>query len=107
MTMTSPKIKAGGKPSAPAPQASPPKIGERESGLSLDPLSYLLSVVADPAADPRRRDRCAIAAAPYVHPRPQPVGKKQRAAKEARQAGTGTPWGEDLAGHWHDLHDRQ
>jgi hypothetical protein len=100
MTMTSPKIKAGGKPSAPAPQASPPKIGERESGLSLDPLSYLLSVVADPAADPRRRDRCAIAAAAYVHPRPQPVGKKRQAAKEAQRAGAGTQWAGDLDGDW-------
>ena len=31
------------------------------------PLEYMLAVLADPTADEDRRDRMAIAAAPYVH----------------------------------------
>jgi hypothetical protein len=33
------------------------------------PLDYMLSVLRDPNAGPERRDRMAIAAAPYIHPR--------------------------------------
>jgi len=33
------------------------------------PLEYMLAVMTDPTADALRRDRMAIAAAPYVHPR--------------------------------------
>jgi hypothetical protein len=33
------------------------------------PLDYMLSVMRDPAADHKRRDAMAMAAAPYVHPR--------------------------------------
>jgi hypothetical protein len=33
------------------------------------PLDYMLSVMRDPAADHKRRDAMAMAAAPYLHPR--------------------------------------
>jgi hypothetical protein len=33
------------------------------------PLDYMLSVMRDPAADLKRRDAMAMAAAPYLHPR--------------------------------------
>ena len=33
------------------------------------PLHYMLSVMRDPAADNKRRDAMAMAAAPYLHPR--------------------------------------
>src|ERR1700751_6080134 len=33
------------------------------------PLDYMLSVMRDANADPRRRDAMAIAAAPYLHPK--------------------------------------
>ena len=33
------------------------------------PLDYMLAVMRDPAADHKRRDAMAIAAAPYLHPR--------------------------------------
>ena len=33
------------------------------------PLDYMVSVMRDPKADPRRRDAMAAAAAPYVHHR--------------------------------------
>lgn len=42
-----------------------------EQGLS--PLEYLLSIVRDSAADEARRIDAAKAAAPYVHPRLQPI----------------------------------
>jgi hypothetical protein len=62
------------------------------------PLDYLLSVIRDETADKDRRDRMAIAAAPYCHPRLIPVkpGKKQRVIAEAATAGIGTQWARDL-----------
>ena len=33
------------------------------------PLDYMLSVMRDTAADSKRRDAMAMAAAPYLHPR--------------------------------------
>jgi hypothetical protein len=38
-----------------------------------DPLSHLLAVMNDPTASTARRDRAAIAAAGYVHPKARPV----------------------------------
>lgn len=43
-----------------------------------DPLAYLLSVMRDPQADLARRDRAAIAALPYVHPRPSAPTKAEQ-----------------------------
>src|SRR6516165_7799467 len=37
------------------------------------PLDYMLSVMRDGHADPKRRDAMAIAAAPYLHPKVSPV----------------------------------
>jgi hypothetical protein len=34
---------------------------------NLTPLQYMLGIIRDPAADERRRDMMAVAAAPYVH----------------------------------------
>jgi len=65
----------------------------------MSPLDYMLTVMRDPQADPMRRDRLAIAAAPYVHPRVEPTsrGKKKRAEDAAKTAAVGTEWGNDLA----------
>lgn len=63
---------------------------------NLTPLAYMLKVMNDPGNDPARRDRMAQAAAPYVHPRAEAGGKKAVAAEEARVAGAGTDWGDDL-----------
>jgi hypothetical protein len=62
----------------------------------LSPLSYMLTVMNDAAADPARRDRMAVSAAPYCHPRADAIGKKAEAAKAARHAGIGTEWENDL-----------
>ena len=63
------------------------------------PLEYMLSVINDASADQNRRDRMAIASAPYVHSRPADVklGKKEMAEKAAKDAGAGSDWGDDLA----------
>jgi hypothetical protein len=37
------------------------------------PLDYMLGVMRDAKADPKRRDAMAIAAAPYLHPKVSPV----------------------------------
>jgi hypothetical protein len=40
------------------------------------PLDYMLSVVRDANADPKRRDAMAMAAGPYLHPKVSPVEAK-------------------------------
>jgi hypothetical protein len=40
---------------------------QRDSGLS--PLDYMLQLMRDETADPRRRDYAASQAAPYCHPK--------------------------------------
>jgi hypothetical protein len=66
------------------------------------PLDYMISVIRDPKASQDRRDRMAIAAAPYCHARvieaaSRPPGKKEQQAEAADVAGVGTPWADDLA----------
>jgi len=56
----------------------------------LEPLDYMLAVMNDHAADKERRDRMAIAAAPFVHPRiAEGKGKKQEKENKAKNAGAG------------------
>jgi hypothetical protein len=40
------------------------------------PLDYMLSVMRDAHADPKRRDAMAMAVAPYLHPKMSPVEAK-------------------------------
>ena len=58
---------------------------------NLDPLAYMLRVMNDPGAEPERRDRMAIAAAPFMHPRATGVakGKKELQAERAKAAASG------------------
>lgn len=58
------------------------------------PLEYMLAVMRDDRVDPMRRDRMAIAAAPYVHDKPsdRALGKKEQAAIDAQTAHEGTQW---------------
>ena len=43
------------------------------------PIAYLIAVMTDPAADFRRRDRAARAAARYIHAKPAPTSKASKA----------------------------
>lgn len=85
---------AGRKPKIKAPPAvaAPAEIKARS------PLEYMLDVMNDPQAEALRRDRMAIAAAPFVHMRAGEAkpGKKEVAAEAARTAGDGSDWGDDL-----------
>jgi len=76
------------------PSRQPPHVVALTEG-QVTPLSWLLSVVNDPAADPRRRDRAAAALLPFCHARPTPVGKKRQQAEEAAKASR-DEWGGDL-----------
>lgn len=68
--------------------------GERKT-----PLEYMLDVMNNTGADSGRRDRMAVAAAPFVHARASDMkpGKKEQADDAARSAGEGSEWGDDLA----------
>lgn len=49
----------------------------------------MLSVMNDPGADQGRRDRMAVAAAPYLHPKIAEGGKKEQKNSAAKTAGAG------------------
>lgn len=54
---------------------------------NMTPLEYMLDVMNNRKADPNRRDRMAVAAAPFVHGKMGEHGKK--AAKDAAAAAVG------------------
>jgi hypothetical protein len=71
------------------PTNPPPKL--------VTPLEHMLGVLNDPTAAPNRKDRMAIAAAPYCHARLVEPAKRDQRAEAARSAGgRGTPWEGDL-----------
>ena len=55
------------------------------------PLEYMLSVMNDDDQEPTRRDRMAMAAAPYVHARASDVapGKKEQKQEAAEKVAAG------------------
>jgi hypothetical protein len=73
---------------------------KRESRkVGLKPLEYMLEVMNDQKAEPSRRDRMAIAAAPFVHARAENSKSKRDTAQEAAAAvaaGGAGEWGDDL-----------
>jgi hypothetical protein len=82
---------AGRPKGAKAPKAKPINVAPdikkaaRKSGMS--PLDYMLTVMNDDQSDNDRRDRMAIAAAPYVHEKPsdKTLGKKELQQLEAEK----------------------
>jgi len=56
---------------------------------NLDPLAYMLKVMNDPVVELDRRDRMAIAAAPYCHSRKGEGNKKEERGERARKAAKG------------------
>lgn len=53
------------------------------------PLEHMLAVMNNPLEDNARRDRMAIAAAPFIHPRAGEVGKKETKEEAAKKAASG------------------
>lgn len=53
------------------------------------PLEYMLAVLRDPTASADRKDRLAIAAAPFMHPKKGESGKKEERASAAKKASSG------------------
>lgn len=57
---------------------------------NLKPLEYMLKVMNDPTVNKDRRDRMAIASAPYLHARKgDGLGKKDELQERAKKAGSG------------------
>ena len=63
----------------------------RKSLGGLSPLEYMLTVMNDRLVDDARRDKMAIAAAPYVHGRADAVapGKKEQKQEAAEKVAAG------------------
>jgi hypothetical protein len=63
-----------------------PKSATITDTISRDetPLAYMLRIVNDPKADAMRRDRLAIAAAPYCHPRISDMRVTQKQLRAGR-----------------------
>ena len=53
------------------------------------PLDYMLRNMRDPSVDEARRDRLAVAAAPFVHAKVGDGGKKEQEKDRAADAATG------------------
>jgi phage terminase small subunit len=58
-------------------------------GIERTPLEYMLKVMNDTTADASRRDRMAIAAAPFVHGKIPEGGKKDARNDAAKDASGG------------------
>jgi phage terminase small subunit len=86
------------KPRGPTKTPFPKDVVADARAAGMRPLEYMLAVLNDAAADEVRRDRMAIAAAPYCHPRvaDRSWGKKDQQAEAAETAGTDTEWAGDL-----------
>ena len=69
----------------------PEDILAEAAAEKMTPLNYMLKVMMDTEADPARRDRMAVSAAPYCHPRKGEAGtgKKDEQLDRARVAGAG------------------
>lgn len=83
----------GYRPGAGRPRGAKNKTKNQKTHLrkeNLLPLEFMLRVMNDTAADKERRDRMAIAAAPFCHARKgEGVGKKEEKTDKAKQAGAG------------------
>lgn len=85
------EAKAAAKPAKAS--AKNQKTEERIERIERTPLEYMVDVMNDPNADQARRDRMALAAAPFVHGKIAEVGagkkeqQKQKAEELAKSGG--------------------
>jgi phage terminase small subunit len=79
------RVKKPGKP-----PGIPADITQAAAAENMTPLAYMLKVMNDAEAAKERRDRMAVAAAPFIHPRKgEGQGKKDEKADRAKAAGSG------------------
>lgn len=73
------------------PVDTPAEVAAEAKVANKTPLDYMLTVMNDASIDAARRDRMAVAAAPFMHPRKEPVGqgKKESTAEQAKKAAGG------------------
>ena len=76
---------------APGPATVPADIKQAARLAQMTPKDYMLQVMNDPEAAVERRDRMAIAAAPFCHARAEAEGggKKEQRAQRAKEVGIG------------------
>lgn len=73
-----------GRPKGSTTSADTPKSVKREARKAgMTPLEYMLDVMNDAEAEDGRRDRMAIAAAPFVHARAEAVAEGKKAQRQA------------------------
>lgn len=83
-------VKLGEELSKTADQKNiPDDIKNDAKAENLSPLEYMLKVINDPQADLERKDKLAIAAAPFFHDKPGRKGKKEEREDRAKKAGAG------------------
>lgn len=71
-------------------QESTPQSRDQAAALvAKSPLEHLLAVMNDPSQPDSRRDKAAIAAAPFVHRKPGELGKKEQQAEAAKEVTKG------------------
>lgn len=73
-----------GTTKAAAKADAPAAIKREAKKAGLTPLDYMLQVMNDAEADDARRDRMAIAAAPFVHVKPAEVQGGVKAERQKR-----------------------
>jgi len=86
-----PKGSKGGQRQPPKVDGIPVEVIVSAKIEGVTPLEYMLKVMNNPEADQARRDRMAMAAAPFVHPRvaDNRFGKKDGDAAAAEEAAAG------------------
>lgn len=78
------------EPKARKKKGIPEDIIAEAAAENMTPLDYMLKVMMDDKADPLRRDRMAVSAAPYMHPRKgEGEGKKEGKEERAIEASKG------------------
>lgn len=80
---------ANGRLTTPVPRSKSAQPPADVQPTPKTPLEYMLAVMNDPEADKGRKDRLAVAAAPYMHPKMGEGGKKDAKATAAKAASSG------------------
>jgi len=76
--------KGSGRKILPPAKLSAADVKDIVAAAGESPLAYMLRVMNNPEVDPSRRDRIAVAAAPFVHPRIEKATPSAKAEVEAK-----------------------